>query len=62
MNFLIGKLVNKKAINFSNNTTLVSNEFLKNLRKTYTETIHENMFKSSLQNQTPIPQPINGNH
>ena len=32
MNFLIRRLVNKKVISFSNNTTLVSNEFPKNLR------------------------------
>ena len=61
MNFLIRRLVNKKVISFSNNTALVSNDFPKNLRKTCTATIPENMFESSLQNETHIPQPINDN-
>ena len=59
MNFLIQRLVNKKVISFSNNKTLVSNEFPKNLRKTYTAAIYKNMFESSLQSETRIPQPIN---
>ena len=48
MNFLIRRLVNKKVIGFSNNTTLVSNDFPKNLRTMYTATVHKNMFESSL--------------
>ena len=61
MKFFIRKRVNKKVISFSNHTTLVSNDFPKNLRKTFTATIQKNMFESSLQNRTPIPQPITDN-
>ena len=53
--------INEKVTSFSNNTTLVSNDFPRSLRKTCTATIHKNMFESSLQNETPIPQPINDN-
>ena len=53
--------INEKVTSFSNNTTLVSNDFPRSLRKTCTGTIHKNMFESSLQNETPIPQPINDN-
>ena len=61
MNFLIQRLVNKKIISFSNNITLVSNDFPKNLRKTCTASIQKNMLESSLQNETPIPETINDN-
>ena len=61
MNFLIQRLVNKKIISFSNNITLVSNDFPKNLRKTCTASIHKNMLESSLQNETPISETINDN-
>ena len=61
MNFFIRRLINEKVTSFSINTTLVSNNFPRSLRKTCTGTIHKNMFESSLQNKTPIPQPINDN-
>ena len=61
MNFFIRRLINEKVTSFSINTTLVSNNFPRSLRKTCTGTIHKNMFESSLQNETPIPQPINDN-
>ena len=61
MNFFIRRLINEKVTSFSINNTLVSNNFPRSLRKTCTGTIHKNMFESSLQNETPIPQPINDN-
>ena len=61
MNFFIRRLINEKVTSFSINTTLVSNNFPRSLRKTCTGTIHKNMFESSRQNETPIPQPINDN-
>ena len=61
MNFFIRRLINEKVTSFSINTTLVSNNFPRSLRKTCAGTIHKNMFESSLQNETPIPQPINDN-
>lgn len=59
INLFICGLVNKKVISFSSIMRRFSHDLPKNLRKTCTVTIHKNMLQSSLQNEIPIPQPIN---